>query len=366
MKQIKSFTVKLVAGANIATVIAMLLIGYSDRVNPASHPLIANIGLTFPIFLALNIGFLVFWLFFNKMMATIPVAGLILGFAPIRVYSPLNITEEAPKGSIKVMSYNIYNLSTWRDPSEPCEILEYIRQQNPDILCLEEACSPGWRKDHADATLDSLYAHSSSSDGPVGGDPICIYSHFPIIAKEKIEYPSKANNSAAFTLLTGKQDTTIVIVNHFETTGLSTEDRSRFRAMMKGEIHRRDAEKESRLLWHKLGEASAIRAPQADAVAEYVERHKGKSIILVGDFNDSPISYVRRRLATVLNDCYVATANGPGISYHYNAFYVRIDNIMCSDDWTPYQCHVDNSIKASDHYPIICRLKKHGRNTPNS
>ena len=31
MKQIKSFTVKLVAGANIATVIAMLLIGYSDR-----------------------------------------------------------------------------------------------------------------------------------------------------------------------------------------------------------------------------------------------------------------------------------------------------------------------------------------------
>ena len=358
MKQIKSFTVRLVAGANIATVIAMLLIGYSDRVNPASHPLIANLGLTFPIFLALNIAFLVFWLAVKKMMALIPVAGLLLGFSPIRVYAPLNIAREAPEGSIKVMSYNIYNLSTWRDPSEPCEILDYIDRERPDILCLEEACAPGWRKDHADRRLDSIYAYSDESDGPVGGDPICIYSRYPIIDKDNIEYESRANNSAAFTLLTGERDTTVVIVNHFETTGLSPEDRSRFRAMMKGDIHRRDAERESRRLWHKLGEASAIRAPQADAVARYVESLGKRSVILVGDFNDSPISYVRHRLASVLNDCYVASGNGPGISYHYNAFYVRIDNIMCSDHWTPYRCHIDNSIKASDHYPIICWLRK--------
>jgi UDP-2,3-diacylglucosamine pyrophosphatase LpxH len=59
-----------------------------------------------------------------------------------------------------------------------------------------------------------------------------------------------------------------------------------------------------------------------------------------------------------LTDCYVATANGPGISYHYNAFYVRIDNIMCSDHWKPYECKVDNSISASDHYPIVCKLQR--------
>ena len=82
------------------------------------------------------------------------------------------------------------------------------------------------------------------------------------------------------------------------------------------------------------------------------------SIILTGDFNDSPISYVRHRLASVLTDCYVASANGPGISYHYNAFYVRIDNIMCSSHWKPYACRVDNTVKASDHYPIICSLER--------
>ena len=159
-------------------------------------------------------------------------------------------------------------------------------------------------------------------------------------------------------MLTPGGDTTIVVVNHFESTGLSKDDRRRFKAMLKGDIERKEAESESRNIWRKLAEASAIRAPQADSVAAYVERHEGKSIILTGDFNDSPISYVRHRLASVLTDCYVASANGPGISYHYNAFYVRIDNIMCSSHWEPYACRVDNGIKASDHYPIVCSLER--------
>ena len=193
---------------------------------------------------------------------------------------------------------------------------------------------------------------------PSGGDPIAIFSRFPIIRTDTIHYESRANNSAAYHLLTPGGDTTIVVVNHFESTGLSKDDRRRFKAMLKGDIKRKEAESESRNIWRKLAEASAIRAPQADSVAAYVERHEGRSIILTGDFNDSPISYVRHRLASVLTDCYVASANGPGISYHYNAFYVRIDNIMCSSHWKPYACRVDNGIKASDHYPIICSLER--------
>ena len=354
----KEFTFRIIAGANIATIVVMLLIGYSDRVNPTAHPLIANLGLLFPVFLVANLAFLAFWLMFRARWALIPVAGLLIGFQPIRIYTPFNRNAATPEGSIKVMSYNVFYFSTWDDTDEPSEILSYIKRQNPDILCMQEFGSTGRKREIADSTLSAFYPHHDSADSPEGGDEICIYSRFPIVGKEKIEYASKGNNSAAFRVVTAKGDTTIVVVNHFETTGLSLDDRSKFHAMIKGDIRNGEAEQESRRLWHKLGEASAIRAPQADAVAEYVERHKGQSIILVGDFNDSPISYVRRRLASVLNDCYVASANGPGISYHYNAFYVRIDNIMCSAHWTPYRCHVDNSIKASDHYPIICWLKK--------
>ena len=56
MKNLQDFTVRLIAGGNIATIVCMLLIGFSDRINPVSHPLLANIGLFFPVFLAIMSG----------------------------------------------------------------------------------------------------------------------------------------------------------------------------------------------------------------------------------------------------------------------------------------------------------------------
>ena len=61
----KEFTFRIIAGANIATIVVMLLIGFSDRINPTAHPLIANLGLLFPVFLVANLAFIAFWLMFR-------------------------------------------------------------------------------------------------------------------------------------------------------------------------------------------------------------------------------------------------------------------------------------------------------------
>ena len=75
IKQLKTFTVNLVAGANVATVILMLCAGYSDRLNPVDYPLLSCFGITFPIFLIVNLLFLFFWLTFKWRKAWIPVVG---------------------------------------------------------------------------------------------------------------------------------------------------------------------------------------------------------------------------------------------------------------------------------------------------
>ena len=146
-----------------------------------------------------------------------------------------------------------------------------------------------------------------------------------------------------------------------ETTGLSVEDKSNFKSMVKGKLEGAEAKKASYHLIDKLGEASVKRAPQAEAVARYLSKHLGRSIILCGDFNDGPISYAHHVISKHLTDCYVESGNGPGLSYHKGGMYVRIDNIMCSSDWQPFECKVDSKIKDSDHYPIFCWLKKRGK-----
>lgn len=61
MKKLKKFTLRLIAGANLATILAMAAVGYSDRVDPVAHPFVGSVGLVFPVLLVANFAFLVFW-----------------------------------------------------------------------------------------------------------------------------------------------------------------------------------------------------------------------------------------------------------------------------------------------------------------
>jgi len=65
INKLKNFSIQMMAGANIATIIVMLLVGYSDRLNPTDHPMLSTVGMTFPIFLLINMAFLFLWLIFK-------------------------------------------------------------------------------------------------------------------------------------------------------------------------------------------------------------------------------------------------------------------------------------------------------------
>lgn len=357
IRKLKTLTCHVLAGANMATILVMLFLGYSDRINPVSFPILSNGGLLFPIFLILNFGFLVFWLIFKARWAWIPLVGFIICYGPTRRYCPLNIKQEPPKDAIKVLSYNVWLFAGWEDgKNDPNPILEYIRKQDADIVCLQESDNNEVGKEKLDSALGPIYQYCDTAKRGKG-NTISIYSKYPILSKEHIEYESRGNLSAAFKLVIDGEEV-LVVNNHLETTGLTVEEKSEFKTMIKGEMKAGKAESTSRQLVSKLGKASAIRAAQAQAVARYIAYHSDMPIVLCGDFNDSPISYAHRTIAEGLTDCYVETANGPGISYHHNGFYVRIDNIMCSAHFKPFACRVDNEIKNSDHYPIYCWLKK--------
>lgn len=348
----------MIAVANVATVVIMFLVGHSDCLNPVSFPILSNAGLIFPVLLAVNFFFLLFWLVCKLRNALIPFLGFLVCYAPVRRYAPLNVSREAPEGSVKVLSYNVLNYGSdemAEDDINP--IVDYIQRQDADVVCLQEAMPNSESKSaQVDTILRPMYPYYDMFCHPNGGDCLAVFSKYPILSKEQIEYESKGNLSVAYRLKIHGEEV-LLVNNHLETTGLSLEDRAQFKKMLKGKMRTDTAEQTSKTLAIKLGEATRKRAPQAEAVAAYVRRHKNMSIILCGDFNDGPISYAHRVISDGLTDCYVESGNGPGVSYHYNGFYVRIDNIMCSKDWTPYECKVDDEISTSDHYPIICKLK---------
>lgn len=358
---IKVFTMRMIAGANVATILLMMGIGYSDYLSPERFSLLSNIGLLFPLFLVANFCFLFFWLLFKAKYALIPFVGFVLCYGPVRKYMPINMDEEIPRGAIKVLSYNTLNLANGEvDEDGINPILAYVKRQNADIVCLQEASPTSSEMEQIDSLLRPKYPYIDLLKHPNGGNALMLLSKFPILSSELIPYESKGNMSAAYQLKINHRKV-LLINNHLETTGLSLEERQEFKNLVKGKLQTHNAEKTSKLLIVKLAESTKKRAPEAEAVARYIRQHRGQSIILCGDFNDGPISYAHRTIAQGLIDCYVASGNGPGISYHRGGFYVRIDNIMCSKGWKPYRCQVDDKIAVSDHYPILCYLKKRSK-----
>lgn len=356
IRQIKDFTVKIVAGANVAVIIVMFLVGFADYVNPERYPMLSTAGLAFPFFLIVNLAFIVFWAVFRLRMVIIPVLGYLVCYVPISIYLPVNMRRDLPEKCIKVMTWNVQAYSGEPRYDDAFDmIFDYIRDSDADIVCLQEDAGISSERR---MRLDSLYAYTDTCivSNPKGTNGMGIYSRYPILRREKIDYPSDANLSMAY-YLKRQGDTLLVIVNHFETTHLSRSDRKKYKEMMKGNLGKDTMREESKRLLHTLAESNKLRAPQARAVHEYVESHRQYPIIVCGDFNDNPISYTRRMVAKNLTDCYVESGRGVGLSYNQKGFFVRIDNILCSDNFEPYNCYVDDKIDASDHYPMICWLK---------
>ena len=358
LKIITKFVLSILTGANVVTIALMLMVGFSDRINPAAHPMLGCAGMFFPFFVGANLLFLLLWLVIKWQRAWIPIAGFALAYVPIRTYIPLHFGEQPADGTLKIISYNVAGYNVNKDNTSLDSVMGWIAKEQPDIVCLQEDMNP---RQEPFERMKTLFEHNDTvhvndvSQGYINA--VGIHSRFPILKKEFIAYDSKTNGSAAFFLLIDG-DTVVVINNHLESTHLSPEERQRYKDVLKGEMETDSARQETRLLINKISSQMALRAPQAKAVHDYIEAHRQYPLIVCGDFNDTPISYARRTIAQGLTDCFVEAGCGLGLSYNQKGFFFRIDHLMCSADFQPVSCHVDTKIGASDHFPLVCRLKK--------
>lgn len=316
----------------------------------------ALLGLAFPFCLAsVLIMAVICFLCFHPRLIWIGVFGIACCYGSIRNYFPLNIPSPAPKGCLKVMSFNTLSYGNCvRDERGRNVVMEYILANRPDIIAVQE----GFFLDLESIDLTVERAKQAGYEfqmAVVGISHVGLYSRLPIVRHDTVCH-SVANGAAAYYLLDKRRDTLIVINAHLQSIGLSAQERKTFSQIAeKPESFEKTSGKKA--LLDKITASSRLRALQADTIARYIERHKDKPLILMGDFNDTPISYARQRASNGLIDTYRTAGNGLGRSFAKDKMIVRIDHIFCSNHFKPYATRVDNSFGLSDHYPIITYLK---------
>ena len=326
-------------------------------INPAHYgKFFSVIGLIFPICVGMVLFVAVVTLLFQPKMIWISIIGLLGCCGSLRDYSPINLTSPPPKGAWKVMSYNIMSFGAYTkdEKTGDLEILRYICTQQPTIACLQEFA---FRTDEEYQSIrNTAKRYGLQVDWSfVGENRVGVMSKFHIAKKETI-FHSKTNGAVAFYLTPKAKDTIIVVSTHFESMRLSKEERSKYKEIIQNPEQAEEIHGKLSLI-RKIAKGGEERGLQVDTLTAFLDKHANQKLIVMGDFNDTPISYAHHEVCSRLTDAYRATGNGIGRSFNKDAIYVRIDNIFCSSHFKPYAMRVDNSVPFSDHYPIVGYLK---------
>jgi endonuclease/exonuclease/phosphatase family metal-dependent hydrolase len=246
---------------------------------------------------------------------------------------------------------------------EPNKIIQYIAESEADIVCLQEymvSARPNLMSSQAVAKALPMYPYIAeifftSAENKKYQYGLALLSKYPILDSRKISFSSLYNGAAIHNIyVRGKKVT--VINNHLESFKLTVEDRSKYSDMITN-ANFESFEEFSGAIQQKLGQAFRIRAKQAEMIADEIRKANGYYTVVCGDFNDTPISYVRRTIQGSLIDAYAESGLGMGVSYNQNYFFFRIDHIFHSISMDAYNCRVDAGVKLSDHYPIYSYLK---------
>ena len=348
----------------LLSISVLIFSAYSDRFSPAEHSTVpAYFGFMFPLFVLINAFFLIYWIIRRKRQMLIPIVGFLIALPALNAYFPINFKKKVPPDAIKFMTYNVqhFDLYETRNGTQVNPIIQYILDQDADIVCLQEyaylykngkaAIHPDFLKKYPYCNADDVInVNNYKYNG------LACLSKYPIIEARRIPYISRSNGSALFKInVNGKIIT--VINNHLETNRITEHDKNQYSQAI-NTLEDKGVKKTVTTLAgiarKRLGIAFKIRANQANLVAKEINNTDGY-IIACGDFNDTPVSYARYKIkGDKLQDAFADTGLGMSHTYNEHRFYFRIDHILYTPNLKTYNCRVDDKEKYSDHYPLIC------------
>ncbi len=347
----------------------MLLISYlSSYVSPEKFWILAFFGLIYTVLVIINLFFMLFWMLLGKKYFLLSLIAVLLGFNMIQKHIQINTGSDQDdiKGSFKVMSYNtrLFDHYNWNHSKKSKDlIIDYLHDESPDILCLQEFFSddndeyPILKKlrDHNKARYSHVDYFLTQKKSKHYG--LATFSSYPIIAKGKVQPDSNSNNYAIYTDILYKNDTIRIFNIHLPSIRFGSEDFSFVSGITSTEQNKSKQEfkKGSLSVIRKLKIAFQRRARHVQVISEHIAGSP-YPVIVCGDFNDTPSSYAYHKLSYGLVDSFTESGSGFGKTYAGNMPSFRIDYIFHDKRFIGNRFKTSD-ISFSDHYPISTYLK---------
>lgn len=330
-------------------------------ISPNAIWIFAFLGLIFPALFAVQILFLIIWVFRKRKKLIYPI--LFLGMAFLSMPNFFNYNpapkKESAKDEIKIMSYNVRNFEVYdhkNGKENRDKIIAFIKKEQPDIICFQEAFEGQKFIDFKQLgnTIGLPYHHFevgtvSAAGGKYG---VAVFSKYPISSKESYQFGRGGNVGTKVNVNINGQPTSIFNI-HLQSANIENSYYNYSSKEME-EMSQKKFIYRAKRIKHQLRVAFKKKTQQVELMHKHIKTTKNP-IILCGDFNDIPSSYAYTRVKGNLQDTFQKGSFGLGYTLPALPF-LRIDHIFASNDFQILSHNIKRK-KISDHYPVIATVK---------
>lgn len=362
------FTKKVFIIINLVLVFVLLLSCLVPYLDPAEWWFIAYLGLAFPFLLFLNLLCVAGWLIILR-----PRYALLSGIALLFCIKNVSVLfafhgggrfdYSKKPGTVRVVSWNVARFIELKKNNNAgsqkrLKMFDLIRQQNADVLCLQEfhTSTDSNYYDNITPIQKELgypyYYFSFDNDGDRHYYSSVIFSRFPFVDTGRIRYPRPTLPDVLMyaDIKTG-DDTIRIYTTHLQSVQLGKFDYDRIRKIRNGED---SMVANSKSILGKVRKGFTRRSIQARLVHEVMSNSPYPYLICV-DMNDVPNSFAYNTVRGDMQDAFLKKGFGLGRTFAGLSPTLRIDYIFAQEKFRVQQ--FNRVVKyLSDHFMLVADL----------
>ncbi len=331
---------------NILWVVVTLLAYLSPYSNPKNLWPLSVIAVFYPWLLLGNVLFIIFWLFNKLRFSLISLITIIVGINYIQGFIGLNSTGYmSSPGQLEILSYNTQNLNyIYRAVDNKDEraqqFFSFMKDfEDVDFICTQELGIRSielWNK-----KLKYPYMFAPEEIGPV------IFSKHPIQNKGQIHSSTSTINSCIWVDVNVNGSNYRIYNLHMESNKITM---TAERVIKEGNIQNRETWSGVKSIIQRYRDNASVRIGHAERIRAHMHESP-YPIILAGDFNDVPLSYLYDLIKGDMQDSFVEKGRGLGTTFAGKIPALRIDYILVSDQFKVLEHQILRE-GFSDHYPV--------------
>lgn len=294
-----------------------------------------------PVFLVINIAILLVLAVFKRKTSMVPLLLLLIGWPFISRTISLSFDNNEPK-DLTILSYNV---KLFRKPGAydkfSTDLIKWVANDTAQIKCLQEYSSnSNWEVLDASSQIKSREYYSFIFKADVIDNEhnpgLAIFSKYKIINSGVVFQEKHTVNAAIFADIEINKRVVRIYNVHLASMNLelenSIENKRLFRTI------------------RRLKSGTIKRIEQVEILINHLKKSP-YPVIINGDFNETPYSYVYNRLSDSLQNSFEEAGNGFGFTFNDIPYLLRIDHQFHSEGIKAVKYKVSREMRISDHLP---------------